>query len=103
MSPAIRDSVFRSYVAWYQDVIQHADYEDLTSLQPAPYATLAHGGAGTAYVLWRLAQHRRARTWLDAALADRPKPAFEWPDGAPDSRTRHFFGPTRLSRPSPPD
>src|SRR5207302_789753 len=49
---------------------------ELPRLQPAPYASLSFGGAGTAYALYRLGDRRRARAWLAATLADRRDDAY---------------------------
>jgi lanthionine synthetase-like protein len=81
----------RSFVTTYEQAIRATRYGDLRQLQPAPYAGLAHGGAGHAYALARLGQHRRARTWIEASLADRGKHAFAWERFTP-SRASFLFG-----------
>lgn len=43
-------------------------YADLGERQPLPHSDIAHGGAGTAYALWRF-DHPSA-AWIRAALAD---------------------------------
>jgi serine/threonine-protein kinase len=70
-------TLLRAYVARYADRISGLRYSDLKQLQPPPFATLAHGGAGTAYALWRLGQAARARAWIAASLADRSRTAFD--------------------------
>jgi hypothetical protein len=51
-------------------------YRHLGALQDPPHATLAHGGAGVAYALWRLGERRLARGWLRDALGDRRRVAY---------------------------
>jgi hypothetical protein len=65
-----------AYVARYRSAIDQARHAHLVALQPPPFADIAHGGAGTAYVLARLGDSRGARRWLDDAIADRRRTAF---------------------------
>jgi hypothetical protein len=74
---AIRNRVFTDYVATYREAIATTRYAELGELQPPPLASLGQGGAGTAYVLWRLGDKRRAKAWIAAALADRSKRAYD--------------------------
>jgi lantibiotic modifying enzyme len=67
----------RKYVQTYRDVIATVRYAELDELQPPPFASLGHGGAGTAYALWRLDELARARRWLAASLGDRRRFAFD--------------------------
>lgn len=69
--------ILRDYVATYRTAITSTTYDELAEMQRAPYADLAHGGAGTAYALWRLGETRRARTWARAALGDRRHTAYD--------------------------
>jgi hypothetical protein len=67
----------RAYLDTYREAIESTRYAEIDDLQPAPWANLMHGGAGTAYVLWRLGDARRARAWATASLADRRVGACE--------------------------
>lgn len=61
----------RARVRAWREAIATTRYRELDQLQGPPFANLSHGGAGTAYALWRLGETRRARAWLAAARADR--------------------------------
>src|SRR4051794_12961240 len=67
----MHEQEFRDYVDAYIGAIHDTHYREVSKLQPGPFATLAHGGAGTAYALWRMGDRRRASTWVAASLADR--------------------------------
>jgi hypothetical protein len=81
-----------SYLARYQGAIDQARYEHLVALQPAPFATLAHGGAGTAFALARMRDVRGARRWLDDAMADRRRAAFTVGGDRRFAREAFLFG-----------
>jgi hypothetical protein len=68
----------RDYIDAYRGAIEGVRYRQLEALQPAPFASISHGGGGTAYVLWRLGDRRSARAWMKASLADRRRSALEW-------------------------
>lgn len=82
---AIRNRVFRDYLDLYRGALRETRYAELRTLQPAPFASLGHGGAGTAYALWRLGETRRAKAWIAAALADRGAAAYD-PEILADAR-----------------
>ena len=63
--------VFRDYIERYLDAVRSIRYGSLPRLQAPPFATLSHGGAGTAYALWRLGLPRLAQSWITAAMVDR--------------------------------
>jgi lantibiotic modifying enzyme len=88
----VSDRVFRDYVHAYRDAVCRVEYEGLDRIQPAPYATLSHGGAGTAYALWRLGELRRASAWVTAALADRRRNALEMAVATSTRRGSTLFG-----------
>ncbi len=69
--------MFHDYLALYREAALGTRYAELPALQPAPFASLAHGGAGTAYALWRLGETRRARAWITAAFEDRKATALD--------------------------
>ena len=66
----------REYVTAYLDEIGSLRYADISSIQPAPYASLARGASGIAYLLWRRGERRAARRWISAARADRRRHAY---------------------------
>lgn len=89
---AIRNQVFRDYLDAYRDAVRATTYADLPTLQPAPFASLNTGGAGTAYALWRLGRRAAARTWIVASRADRRKDAFEVTADPAHRRVSMLFG-----------
>ena len=89
---AIRNRVFEDYVALYREAIRTTRYAELPDLQPAPFAGLGRGAAGTAYVLWRLGDTRRAKTWIAAALADRRPAAYDEEISRDERRPSLVFG-----------
>ena len=88
---AVADVVFREYVDTYREAISGARYAELGDLQPAPFATLAHGGPGTAYALWRLGLTRTATAWITGALADRRRSSFH-AENELDAGTSFVYG-----------
>jgi Lanthionine synthetase C-like protein len=81
---AISDEIFHSYVTAWAGAIRGVRYQQLRQLQPAPHATIAHGGAGTAFALWRLGRRgAAARSWAAAARADRRASACLTAAGTP--------------------
>ncbi len=89
----IRDRVFRSYVSTYLEAIEVTRYRELADLQSPPFATLANGGAGTAYALWRLGRTRRAQAWMKAVRSDRTRAAFRAPTSEHwTPRSSYMFG-----------
>jgi hypothetical protein len=68
----------REYVTAYVDEIGSLRYRDISSIQPAPYASLARGAAGIVYVLWRRGERRAARRWLKAISVDRRRAAYKY-------------------------
>ena len=89
----VGDDVFHSYIARYREAIEVTRYGDLPTLQAPPFASLANGGAGTAYVLDRLGQRRRAQAWIARALADRRPAAYRGEIDTPDPAS-YLFGRT---------
>jgi len=67
----------RDYVKTYRRSVARLRHADVPTLQLPPFATLAEGGAGTAYALWRLGERRRATAWSRAALSDRRRDAYD--------------------------
>ncbi len=83
--------MFQDYLGTYREAIASTSYAELPELQPAPFASLAEGGAGTAYALWRLGDTRRAKTWIAAAVADRKATAYDPVILSDDRRTSLIF------------
>jgi hypothetical protein len=83
----VSERVFRRYLDTYLDAIRGLRYAQLDQYQPEPYASVAHGGGGTAYALWRLARTRSAASWIDASLRDRRRSAFVLEDSAASPRS----------------
>jgi hypothetical protein len=77
------EAKLRTYISTYRDAVDGLSYHTVPELQPPPFASLAFGGAGTAYVLLRLGASRRAARWLQASLADRRHDAFAIGDTVP--------------------
>ncbi|HTR53043.1 MAG TPA: lanthionine synthetase LanC family protein [Kofleriaceae bacterium] len=71
----------RGYVASYREAIACVGYDAIAHLQPSQFASIAFGGAGTAYALWRLGMPRHAAAWLRGSLDDRRRAAFKLHDG----------------------
>jgi hypothetical protein len=69
---------FQTYVRSYLGEVEGIRYSDVPALQPAPFAGLARGAGGIAYMLWRLGHARSARAWLDALRADRRPAAYAY-------------------------
>lgn len=68
----------REYVSLYLDEVGSLRYRDISSIQPAPYASLARGAGGIVYLLWRHGERRKARRWLTALSADRRRSAYKY-------------------------
>ena len=81
----------REYLGTYREAIEGTRYAEIDDLQPAPWANVMHGGAGTAYVLWRLGDARRARAWATAAMAERRAGGCDWDELEP-ARGSVLFG-----------
>ena len=64
------DRSVRDYVTRYLAAATAVRYEHLPLLQPKPFASVGHGGAGTAYALAKLGEPRRASAWIAAAQRD---------------------------------
>lgn len=79
------------YVASYVDALAATRYRDLPELQPPPFATLAHGAAGTAYALWRTGHARAARRWLAESQRDRRRAAWRGGADFPTTRSSGFM------------
>ena len=73
---ANRQGAFTRYVDAYRRAIQAVSYDDLAALQRPPFATIAHGGAGTAMALLRLDERAAARRWVARGQRDRRQGAF---------------------------
>jgi hypothetical protein len=76
--------ILGQYIATYRYAIDLTRYSDLETLQPPPFATVAHGGSGTAIALARLAEKQSdpkvrlmARRWSASARADSRRRAFD--------------------------
>jgi len=76
MNQSVHDKQLRDYVATYVRSVTRLRYADVPTLQLPPFATLADGGAGTAYALWRLGDRRRASAWASAAISDSGRGAY---------------------------
>jgi hypothetical protein len=82
--------ILHAYVASYRDAIAAIRYRDVVGMQQPPHASMAHGGIGTAYALWRLGETRRARAWLRDVATDRRGAAYTWPAYTPPAASYHY-------------
>lgn len=83
------------YVDDYLEELRPLTYNSLPLLQKAPYAAVAHGGAGVASALLRAAQHRDepdllalASNWIDQSLAALGREDALYDDGKEFTRDR---------------
>ena len=91
MNASREDRELRAYVAAYTDETRALRPDAIARRQPPPYAALSHGAGGIAYMYGHLDDHRRAREWLDALLADRRRDAYAL-EGHPQAPSALLYG-----------
>lgn len=88
---APRVTLLRAYIDSFVEAVEHTRYRELDGFQPAPWASLAHGGGGTAYALQRLGRDKSALRWTSESLADRRTGAYDWDDYG-FGGNKHMYG-----------